>query len=221
MLMTQEKYFVSSWSGGKDSCFAFMKAVEKGMIPKMLLNMMNENGKISRSHGIPDEILKAQASALDLPIATIPTGWNEYEAKFIDALRSIKETKEVNFAVFGDIDLQPHRDWEERVCKSVDIEAYLPLWQQDRKALVIQMLAAGIKTYIVSCNETMGSAFLGRQIDESLVSELENIGVDACGENGEYHTLVVNCPAFKEEIEVEFGEKLKHNNYWFIEIKLK
>ena len=45
--------FVTSWSGGKDSCYAMMKAVASGLKPKVLLNMMNENGKISRSHGLP------------------------------------------------------------------------------------------------------------------------------------------------------------------------
>jgi uncharacterized protein (TIGR00290 family) len=195
-----------------------MKALELGMKPAMLLNMMNENGKISRSHGIPERILQQQASALSLPITAIPTTWGEYEQKFVSALKEIKTKSAVNTAVFGDIDLQPHRDWEEKVCKAAYIEAFLPLWQQDRKALVLQMLKAGIKTIIVSCNEVMGSSFLGRTIDLKLVEELEAIGVDPCGENGEYHTLVVNCPHFKKEIKVEFGERLNHNNYWFIEM---
>jgi hypothetical protein len=42
---------LTSWSGGKDSCYAMMKAIHQGFIPKVVLNMMNENGKISRSMG--------------------------------------------------------------------------------------------------------------------------------------------------------------------------
>ena len=49
--------FVTSWSGGKDSCYAMMQATQQGLIPKVLLNMMNENGKVSRSHGLPLSIL--------------------------------------------------------------------------------------------------------------------------------------------------------------------
>jgi diphthine-ammonia ligase len=217
--MSDLKIFLSSWSGGKDSCFAFMRAVELGMEPRMLLNMMNENGKISRSHGIPEKILQQQASALNLPITATPTTWGEYESKFVGALKEIKANEKVNTAVFGDIDLQPHRDWEEKVCAAAGLEAFLPLWQQDRKTLVLQMLESGIKTAIVSCNEVMGSSFLGRIIDIKLVEELEAIGVDACGENGEYHTLVLNCPLFKKEINVAFGERINHNNYWFVEMK--
>jgi diphthine-ammonia ligase len=46
-----------SWSGGKDSCFALMQAIKMEYAPKVLLNVLNEEGKISRSHGIPSEIL--------------------------------------------------------------------------------------------------------------------------------------------------------------------
>jgi len=34
--------------------------------------------------------------------------------------------------------------------------------------------------------------FLGRRIDRRLVRELEALGVDASGENGEVHTLVTD-----------------------------
>ena len=56
--------FVTSWSGGKDSCYAMMKAIEQGLRPKVLLNMMNENGKVSRSHGLPLSILEQQAQKM-------------------------------------------------------------------------------------------------------------------------------------------------------------
>src|SRR4051812_27856193 len=57
-----------SWSGGKDSCFALMQAVQNGYRPAVLLNVLNETGKISRSHGIPADILQLQAKAADLPL---------------------------------------------------------------------------------------------------------------------------------------------------------
>ena len=64
-----------SWSGGKDSCYALMKAKQLGYDPKILVNMMNENGEISRSHGLPFAILQQQAAMMDLPIIAQPTTW--------------------------------------------------------------------------------------------------------------------------------------------------
>lgn len=210
-----------SWSGGKDSCFALMKAKEQGYVPKVLLNVLNEEGKISRSHGIPSSILQAQAAAAGLPIHLISSSWQEYEMHFTQALDTLKKEYNLTHAVFGDIDLQPHRDWEEKVCKNAGLNAVLPLWQQDRRSLVMQMLNSGIQTMIVSCNEVMGERFLGRIITEELVTELEALGVDACGENGEYHTLVLNCPLFKQPVYAEAGEKIAHAGYWFTQLKLR
>ena len=211
----QNQPFLVSWSGGKDSCFAMMQMVAAGNKPVVLLNALNESGLISRSHGVPSFILQAQAAAVDLPIHFISASWTEYEAKFIAALTSLKETYGVTTAVFGDIDLQAHKDWEEKVCSATGLTASLPLWQQNRKILVQQMLEAGIETMIVSCNDQMGEHYLGKILTMELAWELDTMGIDMCGENGEFHTLVLNCPMFKNKIDVQVVEKVKHDKYWF------
>jgi diphthine-ammonia ligase len=208
--------FVTSWSGGKDSCYAMMQAVAQGLKPKALLNMMNENGQVSRSHGLPLSILKQQAQKMNLPIVTIPATWNEYETKYIKALQEIKTEFELEAAVFGDIDLQPHRDWEEKVCKAAGIEAVLPLWQQNRIDLVNEMLANGIETMIVSCNTQMGEGYLGKIMTKELAEELEAKGIDSCGENGEFHTMVINCPLFSEPIILPEYAKQTYKDYCFV-----
>ena len=209
-----------SWSGGKDSCFALMQSIQQSYTPRVLLNVLNEEGKISRSHGIPASILQAQAKAVGLPIHLISSSWQEYETKFTGALTLLKEQYQLSYAVFGDIDLQPHRDWEEKVCSHSGLIALLPLWQQNRKELVIQMINNGIETIIVSCNTIMGERFLGKKITLELVAELEALGIDACGENGEFHTLVLNCPLFSKSISVNILRNLQHDNYWFSELAL-
>ncbi|HZI53955.1 MAG TPA: diphthine--ammonia ligase [Chitinophagaceae bacterium] len=209
------KNSLCSWSGGKDSCFALMQSVLLGYTPKVLLNVLNEEGKISRSHGIPYSIMRSQADVAKLPLHCISSSWQEYEMHFTNALKELKDKFQVTHAVFGDIDLQEHRDWEEKVCAHSGLTAVLPLWKQNRKALVLQMLEAGIESIIVSCNEKMGERFIGRPISTGLVMELESMGIDPCGENGEYHTLVLDCPLFSSAIDVHITEKLIHDNYWF------
>lgn len=210
-----QKNSLCSWSGGKDSCYALMRAIKQGYQPQVLLNVLNEEGKISRSHGIPSEILERQAKAANLPIHLISSSWQNYEMHFTNALSSLKEKYSLTHAIFGDIDLQPHRDWEEKVCTNAGLTAVLPIWQEDRKKLVLQMLAEGIQTIIVSCNEKMGEKFIGQQLTAELISDLEALDIDPCGENGEFHTLVLNCPLFKNSIRVEVKERLLHQNYWF------
>lgn len=208
--------FVTSWSGGKDSCYAMMQAVKQGLKPKVLLNMMNENGKISRSHGLPLSILHQQAQKMQLPIETVPATWGDYEEKFIGVLKKLKANFELDAAVFGDIDLQPHRDWEEKVCKAADLEAILPLWQQDRIVLVNEMIEKGIETMIVSCNTMMGESYLGKILTKELALELAAKGIDPCGENGEFHTMVIYCPLFSDKITLPTFKTVEHNDYCFV-----
>jgi len=160
------------WSGGKDSCYAMMQAMQLGYQPKVLLNMLNENGKVSRSHGLPLEILKQQAGQMNLPLVTIPTSWNDYERNYIKKLRQLKESYKLESAVFGDIDLQLHRDWEEKVCEASNIKALLPLWKRNRKELVLEMLDSKIVCMIVSCNTTMGEKYLGKMLSKELIDAL-------------------------------------------------
>jgi uncharacterized protein (TIGR00290 family) len=208
--------FVSSWSGGKDSCYAMMQAVSEGFVPKVLLNMMNENGKISRSHGLPLSILEQQAQKMNLPLEAIPATWEDYEVKFIAILQRLKASYNLESAVFGDIDLQAHKDWEDKVCQAASLKAVLPLWQQHRIVLVNEMLEKGIVTMIVSCNPMMGEDYLGKILTKELAQELEEKGIDPCGENGEFHTLVLNCPLFSEAIQLPNFTKITHNDYCFI-----
>lgn len=207
---------ISSWSGGKDSCYALMLAKLEGNTPTVLLNMMNENGKISRSHGLPLSIVQQQAEEIGIPLLGVPATWNDYELNFIETLKNLKREYQTEGVVFGDIDLEPHREWEEKVCNAANLKTFLPLWQQDRKELVYTMIESGIKAIIVSCNTFLGESYLGREITKELVEELENIGVDPCGENGEYHTVVIDCPLFSKPLILPEYTTKKYENYCFI-----
>ncbi|RPE08293.1 diphthine--ammonia ligase [Chitinophaga lutea] len=209
---------IASWSGGKDSCFALMQAVQQGHSPVALLNVLNENGRISRSHGLPTSILQQQADALDLPLHTVASSWQDYEKNFIATLKTTADEHAAQAVVFGDIDLQPHRDWEEKVCAAAGLKALLPLWQQERKMLVYRMLQEGIRCMIVSCNTHLGEDFLGRVMDDVLIAELEEKGVDVCGENGEFHTVVLDCPLFATPVQLPPFTKVRHEDYWFLQL---
>jgi len=212
--------FLCSWSGGKDSCFAFYKAVQLGYKPIVLLNVMNEHGDRSRSHGITKAILEAQAQALNLPICFFSSTWTDYEKKYIKTLKDLVVSYPITHAVFGDIDIESHKQWEEKVSTAANLTAVLPLWQGQRRQLVLDMINMGIEAIIVSCNMDLGPSFLGRTIDEAIIEEFEALGVDACGENGEFHTLVVNAPFFNKKVNVKVTSKAVSSNYNFANLEL-
>lgn len=209
--------FIASWSGGKDSCYAVMRAMRDGHRPVRLLNMMNENGKISRSHGLPPRLLARQAEVLRVPLVTVPASWGDYERRFTDTLARLRTESGATAAVFGDIDLQPHRDWEEKVCAAAGLRAMLPLWQGDRMELVRAMLDAGIVTVITSCRAELGEELIGRRLTLELAEALAERGVCPCGENGEFHTFVLDCPLFARPIPAPRHRAVRHEHYRFAE----
>ncbi|HWQ42300.1 MAG TPA: ATPase, partial [Desulfosporosinus sp.] len=128
--------FVCSWSGGKDSCMALYRASRIGQ-PVKLFTMFNETGVKSRSHGLSLPFVQLQAEALGLPIEIRSVTWDAYEAEFVTALCHFKE-EGVQAVVFGDIDLEEHGLWEEKVCNNAGLKLSLPLWKNERRELVTE-----------------------------------------------------------------------------------
>jgi diphthine-ammonia ligase len=208
-----------SWSGGKDSAFALHEAARAGARPRLLLSMMVEGGERSRSHGLSRRLLSAQADALGLPIRFGAASWDGYEAEFRRLLIEEAAGAEIGSGVFGDIDLEEHREWVERVCGEAGVDACLPLWQRDRRAFMDELLGAGFEAVIVAVRDgVLPAELLGRTIDAELVAAIEREGADAAGENGEYHSLVVAGPPFERRLAVEPGERLLRDGVWFLDV---
>ena len=210
--------FLTSWSGGKDSALAFLRARQSGAMPVGLLNMLAENGERSRSHGLPVVVLRAQAAALGLPMAFGQATWRDYESVWVQQARTLAQDLSATHVVFGDIDLQAHRDWEEQVCAQADVQTWLPLWQASRKDLLHEMLQLGMRALIVSARADCVD-LLGETLSHAVIRSLIERGADACGENGEYHTCVVDMPGFVQPLDLRLGEKeLSPEGYGFLRV---
>jgi uncharacterized protein (TIGR00290 family) len=188
-----------SWSGGKDSMLALHRALAAGYRVEALLAMFDETGERSRSHALPPQLMQAQADALGLPLVMRQAGWADYEAVFSEQLRAFA-AQGITHGLFGDIDLQPHRDWEEKVCGAAGITAVLPLWQEPRRTLVDELLGLGYRSRVVCVDARfLDASFCGREFDAAFIADLPQT-VDACGENGEFHSFVFDGPRFRAAV---------------------
>ncbi len=125
--------------------------------------------------------------------------------------------------VFGDIYLQEHRDWIERVCGEVGIIPVMPLWGIAPERILAEFIEAGFEAVIVSVKaDIFSKEWLGRKIDHGVLSDLKKLApgkrVDVCGEQGEYHTLVVDGPLFGKRLQITYGDTVQRNGYWFLDI---
>lgn len=218
--------FFCSWSGGKDSCLSLYKAMMAGGTPAYLLTMMTETGERSRSHGLKIDVIQAQAAAMGIPIVTRSATWGTYEEVFRNAVRRFV-SEGATLGVFGDIDLDEHLQWCVRVCGDAGAEAYHPIWKVDRLAAVREFLDAGFQAHIVAIKDGLGSDsndahrslldLLGKPFDRVAVDSLSRYGIDACGEGGEFHTVVTDGPLFDRPLMLRFGQRVLRDGYWFVD----
>lgn len=217
----ENKPFVASWSGGKDSAMAFYRAIQSGMTPKRLLTMFQEDEEVSKSHALPLAVVQAQAERLGVPLMIRGSDWNGYEAKFIDAMDECRQAG-ISHGVFGDIDLEAHLEWVQKTCAKSNIIPVHPLWQEPRRSILEELLMVGFEAVIVVINTDMMSRnYIGRTFTRELMDELEGLGIDSCGENGEFHTVVVDGPIFSSRVPVTFGEVHKNDGFVFMDVSLK
>jgi uncharacterized protein (TIGR00290 family) len=210
------------WSGGKESLLSLYRAKNSGIHISYLVNMISEDGKYSRSHGISSRLLRLQAEALETPLVQKRTTWKTYEEKFKKAVSDFKK-EGIQAGVFGDIDLQEHRDWVERICKEVGIKPILPLWKEKREKLLEEFIQLGFRAIVVATNaQFLDEEWLGRQINKEFIENLSALGnIDLCGENGEYHTFVYDGPIFKKPVEFTTGERILRDGHWFLQLSPK
>ena len=66
--------------------------------------------------------------------------------------------------------------------------------------------------------QLLDGKFAGRKYDHNFLDDLPD-NVDPCGENGEFHTLVIDGPIFNKRIEILEGRTINRNGYWFLDIR--
>ncbi len=211
----------ASWSGGKDSCLALHRAVQAGASPSALLTLFIEGGDRSHSHGLRRAVVEAQAAAMDLPLVARAASWAGYESAFENALAELRESG-VQGGVFGDIDLEDHRAWVERVCARAGLTAWEPLWGAARLDLLREFIDDGFRATVVSLKDGLLSpALLGRELDWDLIAEFEAAGIDVSGEKGEYHTVVTGGPLFSRPLAIKPKDRVLRSGYWFLDLDLE
>ncbi|NLF88274.1 diphthine--ammonia ligase [Candidatus Bathyarchaeota archaeon] len=212
---------VASWSGGKDSCYAYFLAKEQGHQVLSLFTMMMNEDK-SNFHMIPTQVIDAQAEAVGMPIIKKATSMSNYEQNFKALLTEFKK-QGAEGLVTGDIrEVAGHEEgWLNRICAEIGLVPVKPLWMRDTKQIYLDYLKTGLKATVVRTNRELSVDWLGRVLDQKFYDDILALsGVDPCGEGGEYHTLITDGPSFTQKIVIEASEKKRlQSGFGYLEIK--
>jgi len=222
--MTSRPKTLISWSSGKDSAFALHEVRQAGEFDVVgaVTTVTETFGRVS-IHGVRQEILLAQLQAAGLPPQIVPIPYpcpNEiYEARMGEAVaRAVKDG--VTHMIFGDLYLADIRAYREQKLAGTGITPVFPLWERPTRSLAQAMIASGIEAYLATVDlKKLPAEFAGRKFDDKLLADLPG-SVDACGENGEFHTCVVAGPMFSHAIAVKPGERVERDGYAYCDLVL-
>ncbi|MEI1696186.1 diphthine--ammonia ligase [Acinetobacter baumannii] len=211
---------IVSFSGGKDSSLALYHAMQTGNVIGLIV-MLEEQGQRSRSHAMPLDIIRAQAQAIGLPVFMASSSWNDYENKFINLLNEAKQ-KGAEVLVTGDLDMPEHGCWHDRVTQTVGLKLGISLWLRPHREVVEEFIQLGFQSVVVTVNLKLGMKVedLGQVLSLEYIQELENRGIDPCGEGGEFHTTVIDGPIFNKAIPVRKLDIVYHEEYAFLPLEL-
>ncbi len=208
-----------SWSSGKDSAWALhLLRRQPGIQVAALITTFNTTADRVAMHAVRRALVEAQAERTQIPLWPVELPWPcsnlEYEDRMRDIVRRAK-TEGIIALAFGDLFLQDVRDYRIRQLQESGLEPLFPVWQIPTDELCRAMIEAGFRAKITCVDPSkLAKSFIGREYDMDFVQALP-VGVDPCGENGEFHTFIYDAPVFSHPIAVRAGEVVERDGFIF------
>ncbi|MBU0636286.1 diphthine--ammonia ligase [Candidatus Micrarchaeota archaeon] len=197
-------------SGGKDGWLAAFIQHQKNDSIECLIAMQSKNPDSFMFHTPNIELVKEQSKASNIPLILGKThGAKELELKDLKKTIQIAQQKfRLDAIVNGALQSNYQRVRIEKVCDALGLKVYAPLWQKNQLQELEQLVQNEFEVIFSSiAAQGFNESWLGRRINGQTIQELEHLHqtlkINAAGEGGEFETLVLDCPLFKQKIIVE------------------
>ncbi|PSV13358.1 ATPase [Photobacterium kishitanii] len=213
-----------SWSSGKDSALTLWRLLNDPDYDVVGLFTTHVNNDVP-FQATPIAVVKQQAQLIGLPLVLIelPEVFPEngvYRQTIIDGLKNCG--LQFNAVAFGDLFCNGISDYRRQYIEPAGWECIFPLLGQPSAQLANEIIECGIKTKLITIDSTQLTIdFCGRWFNHQLLSELPTT-VDLCGENGEFHTLVVDAPFYQQPLNLtwlthEIESRFCYQRYTLVE----
>ncbi|MBS1532870.1 MAG: diphthine--ammonia ligase [Bacteroidetes bacterium] len=204
------KKCIFNWSGGKDSALALYHCLKNPELNiKYLVTTINDAADRISMHGVRVELLEKQAESIGIPLYQVRLpempGMKEYDVMMKSTMERFR-AEGITHAIFGDIFLEDLKNYRDARLAEAGMTGIYPLWKRDTTELINEFFDLGFET-VIACTQERLERIVGKEITAELILSLPD-DVDACGENGEFHTFAFKGPIFKKEINYRLGEKV-------------
>lgn len=209
------------FSGGKDSTYAAYLAQQQGHELTHLVSMKTTEKHSWMFHSINIHLVDLLAECMNIHLISQNTaGKKEQE---LEDLKTVLSSLNIEGVVSGAIASEYQRKRINRICDSLGISSFTPLWGKNQERVLIDQLDVGFDIRIVGVYaEGLDASWLGKQINKQTVEKLKQVhdryGINIAGEGGEYETLVVDAPLFHKRLQINQAETAWHRDYGTLNI---
>lgn len=195
------------YSGGKDSTLTLHYYASQGWDVACLLALIPENQDSFLFQNTNEQLVQAQAAALQIPLITQSTkGEEETE---LDDLATLLDKARERYRITGVAVGALASDYQHvrisHACEEIGLKIFAPLWHKAQARILREVIDAGYDVRM-SRIAAMGldKSWLGRRMTLEDVGKLEalheRLGLHVAGEGGEFETIVLDGPLFKHPV---------------------
>ena len=213
-----------SWSSGKDSAFALYQLMQNPEYQVTgLFTTINKNFDRVAMHAVRHSILRAQAKSIGIPLYPIfiphPCS-NEIYKSVMSTFIDLAIDQKITHMAFGDLYLEDIKSYRQKMLANIPIEPIFPIWKTPTNDLAHMLIDEGFKAKVTCIDpKKLPTDFVGRDYNLSFLDDLPE-GIDPCGENGEFHTIVYDGPLLKFPLFLKAGEIVEREGFVFADFEL-
>jgi uncharacterized protein (TIGR00290 family) len=204
------------FSGGKDSLYAIYLAEKQGLKVEHLICLI-PSFPLPSAHAENINALKILAESMKKSLTIID--FHREERRFVEALQRL----EVNALVAGDIFVEQHVSYLEKICDRAGVDLLEPLFGRKTSDLFHEIFDSGFKALIIGVDvRYLGEEWLGFTLSTETANTFlsKTKGVDPLGENGEYHTVVIECPLYPKPFKLKSSKKIIVKDHGYLVISI-
>ncbi len=213
-----------------------MKCVEAGHEIVALGNLYPADGAEELDsymyQSVGHDVIEAYADCMSLPLYRRairgtpknlgydyePTEEDEVEDLF-ELIREIKEQHpDIKGVSSGAIFSTYQKNRVENICSRLGLTSLAYLWEREQKALLDDMIASGLHAILIKVAVYgLNGDDLGKSLEEmrpKLFPLEAKVGINVCGEGGEFESLTLDCPLFKKRLVIDESKKIVHRDHY-------
>jgi len=211
------------YTGGKDSHYALLKALEEGHEAACLITALPRRADSYMFHTVNIKWSLIHGEAMGIPhFAVEVSGEKEREVEELgESLAQLRRDCRFDALVSGAVASRYQKERVDKLAKLLGVRHLAPHWGRDQEELLRE--EAAHMRFIITAAMAMGLGpqWLGRAVTpdaaEELIALSRRYGFSPIGEGGEYETYVVESPLLRVEVR---GTAHWHPSGWgYYEIK--